>query len=345
MMRSVRATMLRAAATAVLLAAAWPAVQALRAGPLEPAGPAGSAGSALGTAAACNAYAGLPAGWGRDPHAGMRHLSGGRLALGSDDGYAEERPVRQVEVGPFWIDRTEVTNAQFEAFVKATGYVTDAERGGSAAVFQVPAAGNDRDVAYGSWWHAVQGADWRHPEGPGSTLDGRANQPVVQVTRADALAYAAWLGRALPTEAQWEYAAKGGGTAERIERGPRDGQQRPTANFWQGIFPYMNSSEDGFPDRAPVGCFAANGDGLYDMIGNVWEWTADPWRGSHQAHGTGAPPSMRAAGTRTEGLIKGGSFLCSTDFCVRYRASARHAQETGLAAVHVGFRTVAPDRS
>ncbi|WP_020656101.1 formylglycine-generating enzyme family protein [Massilia niastensis] len=293
-------------------------------------------GIALGNGAACAAYSGLPPGWGRDPHAGMLRLPGGRFVLGAVDGYPEEQPLREVTTAPFWIDRTEVTNAQFDAFVRATGYVTEGERNGSGAVFRAPLAERGEEAAYGSWWHAVRGADWRHPEGPGSTLQGRENQPVVQLTRADAYAYAQWLGRSLPTEAQWEHAAKAGGQGERIERGPRDRQGRPSANFWQGLFPYMNSREDGYPDRAPVGCFAANGFGLYDMIGNAWEWTSDPWHGSHQPHGSGAPAALSGE----EGLIKGGSFLCASDFCVRYRAAARHPHDTRLGAVHVGFRTV-----
>jgi len=300
------------------------------------AAPPAPRAAALGNGAACAAYSGLPPGWGSDPHAGMAYLPGGRFVLGAEDGYAEERPLREATATAFWIDRTEVTNAQFEAFVRATGHVTEGERNGSGAVFRAPPLRRAEEVAYGSWWHAVPGADWRHPEGPGSTLAGRANQPVVQLTRADALAYARWLGRSLPTEAQWEYAARAGGQGERIERGPRDAKGRPSANFWQGFFPYMNSNEDGYPDRAPVGCYAANGFGLFDMIGNVWEWTSEPWHGSHQAHGSGAPPGPSGE----EGLIKGGSFLCATEFCVRYRAAARHPQDSRLGAVHVGFRTV-----
>jgi formylglycine-generating enzyme required for sulfatase activity len=289
---------------------------------------------ALGNRSACATYSGLPPGWGSDPHAGMQYLPGGRFVLGADDGYAEERPVRELTTAPFWIDRTEVTNAQFDAFVRATGYVSEGERNGSGAVFRAPPA--EHDAAYGSWWHAVAGADWRHPEGPGSTLAGRENQPVVQITRADAAAYALWLGRSLPTEAQWEYAAKAGGKGERIERGPRDQHGRPSANFWQGVFPYLDSGEDGYVDRAPVGCYPANGFGLYDVIGNVWEWTSEPWHGGRQPHGSGAPPALSGE----EGLIKGGSFLCATDFCVRYRAAARHPHDIRLGAVHVGFRTV-----
>jgi hypothetical protein len=167
---------------------------------------------------------------------------------------------------------------------------------------------------------------------------GAMRSPGAPGDSADAQAYAAWLGRTLPTEAQWEYAAKADGRAERIDRGPRDAQGRPRANFWQGIFPYLDSAEHGHIGRAPVGCYEANGLGLQDLIGNVWEWTSDPWSGGHQQHGTGM---ATAAGGRAElGLIKGGSFLCSTDSCVRYRASARHPQEFDVPASHIGFRTV-----
>jgi formylglycine-generating enzyme required for sulfatase activity len=324
---------LAAGVALVLAAGAGLAAFVLRAAPDALAAPPVIA---LGKQADCATYSGLPPGWGSHPHAGMQYLPGGRFLLGSNDGYAEERPLRELTMAPFWIDRTEVTNAQFDAFIRATGYVTEAEREGRAAVFRAPRAEHGQETAYGSWWHAVAGADWRHPEGPGSTLAGRANQPVVQVTRADALAYARWLGRTLPTEAQWEYAAKANGKGERIERGPRDQHGRPSANFWQGLFPYMDTREDGYADRAPVGCYPANGFGLHDMIGNVWEWTSEPWHGSHQPHGSGAPGGTAGE----EGLIKGGSFLCATDFCVRYRAAARHPHDIGLGAVHVGFRTV-----
>lgn len=301
--------------------------------------------AALGSEAACAGYTGLPPDWRQNPHAGMVRLAGGSFILGTQDGYAEERPAREVAVAPFWIDRTEVTNAQFTAFVQATGHVTEAERRGTGVVFKAPSP-DGAEVRYGSWWHEVRGADWRHPEGPGSDLRGRETQPVVQVSRADAEAYARWLGRSLPTEAQWEYAAKADGRGERIERGPRDAQGRPSANFWQGQFPYLDTQEDGHIGRAPVGCYAANGFGLHDMIGNVWEWTSDAWHGNHQAHGTGVAKPTDAARRgpgATQGLIKGGSFLCATDFCVRYRASARHPQELDLGSVHVGFRTVMQD--
>jgi sulfatase modifying factor 1 len=167
----------------------------------------------------------------------------------------------------------------------------------------------------------------------------------VQVTQRDALAYAHWLGRDLPTEAEWEYAARGGGSAETLDRAPLDARGQPQANFWQGVFPELNSRADGYAGRSPVGAFAPNGYGLYDMIGNVWEWTRDAYTGPRQPHGNDDPyASVVQAGNAPPReqpmVIKGGSFLCSADYCARYRASARHPQEANLAAAHVGFRTV-----
>ena len=326
---------LQGVATGVALAASltstvpWRSAQAV---------PASTALPNLGTAQTCAHYAGVPARWPNEPHDGMAWVPAGRYTPGANDGYPEERPAGEVFVPAFWIDRTEVTNAQFARFVEATRYVTEAERSGGAAVFRAPAA-SDAGMAPGAWWRYVHGAHWRQPEGPGSTIVGRENQPVVQVTQADAAAYARWLGRELPSEAQWEYAARARGQGERIARGPRDGDGRPAANFWQGSFPYLDLKEDGYTDRAPVGCYSANGLGLHDMIGNVWEWTREPWRGQREPHGADEPASPTTANTL--GVIKGGSFLCSPDFCARYRTSARHPQDTTLGAVHVGFRTIA----
>ena len=239
------------------------------------------------------------------------------------------------------MDRTEVTNAQFAAFVKATGHVTTAERQGGAAVFQVPSAEalQSRPLA---WWRFVEGASWRHPEGPGSSLAGRGARPVVQVTVADALAYARWLGRDLPTEAEWEYAAKAGRSPTDVDAAPVDARGRPTANYWQGSFPLNDLAQDGHAGLAPVGCYPANTWGLYDLIGNAWELTVDEDAGPRQGHANGDPSTLRdgrgLAGHRV--VIKGGSFLCAQDYCVRYRASARESQESDLATSHVGFRTI-----
>lgn len=253
-------------------------------------------------------------------------IKGGQGIIGSDNTYREERPVRAVTVGTLSVDATEVTNARFAAFVDATGYVTMAEtlqpgfdRIG-AAVFTPPSALSP------SWWQFVDGANWRAPEGPGSSIDGKDNEPVVQIAHADAQAYAKWAGRRLPTEAEWEYAARAGSKSLYIwgeERAP--GGVEP-ANTWQGNFPLQNSEVDGFATRAPIGCYRPNSWGLYDMIGNVWEWTDTPYR-------------------RSEGeavyTLKGGSFLCAPNYCRRYRAPARQPQEAGLSTNHIGFRTVA----
>lgn len=307
--------------------ATYAAFQRPAASPREPS---------LGNEDACAAYGGVPPDWRVKKDAGMVYVDGGRLSLGAVDGYPEERPLRDVDVPSFWIDRTEVTNAQFAVFVQATGYQTEAEKQGWGVVFRSPKESEEitRD---GAWWNVVNGADWRHPDGPSSDLTGRDQHPVVQITRADASAFALWLGRRLPSEEQWEFAAKGSANDERIERGPRRPDGKPSANFWQGMFPYLDVGEDGHIGLAPVGCFPANGRGLHDMIGNAWEWTSSPWSGDHQAHGTGM--ATRGQPNSSLGLIKGGSFLCSTDYCVRYRSSARHPQELSVPASHIGFRT------
>lgn len=278
------------------------------------------------------AMAGFHRAQGAAPPDGMLRIPAGFIVLGAGNGHPEERPTgERLPVAAFWMDRTEVTNAQFAAFVRATGHVTDAEREGAAAVFRAPAKGqpSKRD---GDWWTWMAGANWRRPQGPGG-MPAVPQQPVVLVTLRDAYAYAAWLGHDLPTEAEWEYAARAGGSAERLER--------PQANFWQGIFPDVNTAEDGYAALAPVGSFPANGFGLRDMIGNAWELTKDRYAGPHQPHGNGEPAALRSgapAGARV--VIKGGSFLCAANYCSRYRAAARHAHEAGMPASHVGFRTV-----
>jgi len=299
----------------------------------------------LGTPERCRAYGGLPVAFGSDPHAGMVRLPGGRFVQGSERGYADERPPRATEVGPFWIDRTEVTNAQFSAFVRATGYVTLAEREGGAALFHRPGLEQLADERHAAW-RFVRGASFRHPDGPDSKLDGHEGDPVVHVSWEDANAYARWLGHELPSEAEWEYAARAGQSDKRLHEAPRDAYGRALANFWQGDFPLTNTLEDGFYMQAPVGCFPANPFGLYDTIGNVWEWTSERYvarsgEASESVDGMGACAREDAdSEARAARVIKGGSYLCSANFCARYRVSARHPQEPSTPTSHIGFRTV-----
>lgn len=259
----------------------------------------------------------------------MLWIEGGTFTMGEAARYREEGPPRRVTVDGFWMSATEVTNAQFAEFVAATGYRTEAERvptpiAGAppemrkpgSAVFRIPTPSDP------NWWIWVPGADWRHPDGPGSSIEGRGNDPVVQVTYNDALAFASWAGVSLPSEEQWEYAARAGGAALPE---PLDPNGKPQANYYQGVFPVRDVGSDGYTSRAPVGCFKANDLGLHDMIGNVWEWTT----------------SQPAEGQPTN-VIKGGSFLCAANYCARYRAAARQFQERDLGTDHIGFRIVRP---
>jgi formylglycine-generating enzyme required for sulfatase activity len=257
----------------------------------------------------------------------MVWIEGGTFTMGEAAHYREEGPARTVKVEGFWMSETEVTNAQFAEFVGATGYRTEAERDPpqlvgappemrepGSAVFRIPTPDNP------NWWQWVPGADWRHPNGPGSSIAGRDNDPVVQVTYNDALAFARWAGVSLPTEEQWEFAARAGGDAMHE---PLDAEGKPQANYYQGAFPARDLGTDGYTSPAPVGCFKANGYGLYDMIGNVWEWTtSQPQEG------------------QPRNVIKGGSFLCAANYCARYRAAARQFQERDLGTDHIGFRVV-----
>jgi sulfatase modifying factor 1 len=313
------------------LAAASVVVAVLAIWALARSGSASSAATArpLVSQTACAAYSGVPDGFATDPRAGMVHVRGGAFVPGSSHGYHEEKPAGEVQVGDFYLDRTEVTNAQFARFVAATGYVTLAERSGRAPVFDRNA---EPDAEYG-WWR-LAAANWRAPDGPGTSA--QPNEPVVQLALEDAFAYAAWLGHDLPSEAEWEWAARAG-LATGLDAAPRDASGRPLANFWQGAFPAHDEGADGYRGRAPVGCFPANAFGLHDLVGNVWEWTREPWFGSH-ADAQGACQAERSGAGAF--VIKGGSFLCSPDFCARYRVSARHREEVDMTGPHLGFRTV-----
>ena len=292
-------------------------------------------------------------------------VEAGGFTMGSDLGYVEEGPAHRVEVGAFRIDRHPVTNDAFAAFVSATGHVTVAERPlrvadfpgvprerlvPGSAVFAPPARPVDL-ADPGAWWHYVPGASWRHPGGTGTSIAGRGDHPVVHVAYEDALAYARWAGKALPTEAQWERAARGGLEGRRYCWGDRfllDG--RVMANVWRGRFPHENRKPHP-PGTEPVGSYPPNGFGLLDMAGNVWEWTTDPFRPRHAPGGAAegaspgccgasrARPPARGAAAR---VLKGGSFLCAHNYCARFRPAARIPQDVDSAAVHVGFRCVGP---
>jgi sulfatase modifying factor 1 len=292
----------------------------------------------------------------RTPDHSEVQIPGGTFQMGSAAYYEEEGPVHFETVASFWIDRYDVTNADFARFVAATHYVTDAERKPSPVDYpEIPA---DKLVPGGAvftspkgvrtlenptqWWTFAPGAEWRHPEGPGSSIEGRENYPVVQVSYNDALAYAKWVGRELPTEAQYEYAARGGLDGKTYAWGDEltpGGKHQ--ANVWQGEFPNVDTGADGFSGLAPVGCFPANGYGLFDMIGNVWKWTATLYGPVAEGDMMQAQTwNKRSPAARILRVTKGGSFLCAANYCRRYRPAARQPQESGFSAAHLGFRTV-----
>jgi sulfatase modifying factor 1 len=285
--------------------------------------------------------------------AGMRWIPAGEFTMGTDDshGMANERPARRVRVDEFWIDDHPVTNDEFRRFVDATGFVTIAEKTPDwdeirkqlppgtpkpdarvlvpgSAVF-VPPSGPVPLDDVSAWWQWTPGASWRHPEGPGSRIDDRSAHPVVHVSWDDAAAYAQWAGKRLPTEAEWEYAARGGLESKRFSWGDdAPAWDRPMANIFQGNFPHRATADDGFVRTSPVKSFPANGYGLYDMAGNVWQWTADHYRGGDD----GSAVALR--------VIKGGSFLCHESYCESYRPSARRGAPPDTGSSHVGFRLV-----
>ena len=304
------------------------------------------------------------------PFKQMAWIRGGTFLMGSDDFYPEERPVHRVTVDGFWMDEHPVTNAAFRRFVKATGYRTVAERPpdpgdypdadpallvpGSLVFRRPPHRVGLQD--YRAWWAYLPGACWHRPEGPGSTLAGRDRHPVVHVAHEDAEAYAAWAGKALPTEAEWEFAARGGLEGAVYvwgdEFAPRG---RPLANTWQGEFPWQNLASDGFEGTSPVGAFPPNGYGLHDMAGNVWEWTGDFFAPRHPAEVAKAccvPRNPRVASAEQSyavgqpgaqiprKVIKGGSHLCAPNYCLRYRPAARQGETVETSTGHIGFRCI-----
>ncbi|WNG82894.1 formylglycine-generating enzyme family protein [Mycobacterium sp. ITM-2016-00316] len=283
-------------------------------------------------------------------------LPGGTYRMGSSHFYPEEAPVHDVTVAPFAIERHPVTNAQFAEFVAATGHVTVAEQQLDPAAFPgvpadelvpgslvfQPTAGPVDLRDWRQWWTWVPGASWKHPKGPGSTFEDRPDHPVVQVAYPDAAAYAAWAGRRLPTEEQWEYAARAGATSAYAWGDDVRPGGALMANTWQGAFPYRNGGALGWAGTSPVGTFPANGFGLFDMIGNVWEWTATRYAPRHRAHpevsgccpAPGGDPSVNQ-------VLKGGSHLCAPEYCHRYRPAARSPQSQDSSTTHIGFRCVA----
>jgi sulfatase modifying factor 1 len=310
---------------------------------------------------------GMPTGTAADRVVDLVRVPGGTFRMGSDAHYPEEGPAREVEVSEVLVSRTQVSNAAFGAFAAATGYLTVAERPLDPADFPGAPAENLQpgsmvftgtpgpvDLRHLSqWWTWTPGASWQHPEGPDSDLAGRADHPVVHVAYADAEAYAAWAGQSLPTEAEWEHAARGGLAGATYTWG--DEPERPgerLAHYWHGDFPWR--ADDGYGTTAPVASYPANGYGLHDMAGNVWEWTAD-WYREDRFPDTApccAPRDPRG-GTETESLdprqpqfrvprkvIKGGSFLCADSYCLRYRPAARRPQMVDTGMSHLGFRCV-----
>ena len=297
-------------------------------------------------------------------------IPGGTFRMGSNKHYPEEAPVHRVSIDAFRIDTTPVTNRQFDEFVRATSYVTFAEIPpdpndypgalphmlyAGSLVFSPPAHPVDLSN-WSEWWTFLKGADWRHPYGPKSSIKGLEDHPVVHVAYTDALAYAHWVGKGLPTEAEWEFAARGGLDDAEFAWGDQfTPGGKHLANTWQGDFPQQNNCDDGFARTSPVTTFPPNGYGLYDMIGNVWEWTSDFYAPKHEADAAKAcciPQNPRGAREQDSydhcqpqvkiprKVLKGGSHLCAPNYCRRYRPAARHAEPIDTSTSHVGFRCV-----
>lgn len=305
----------------------------------------------------------------------MVRIPGGTFLMGSDNFYPEESPVHRVAVDGFWMDEQQVTNAEFRRFAQETGYVTLAERPPNPSdypgidptllvpgslVFQRPS----RRVSlndYRLWWAYLPGACWKHPEGPTSTINGRERHPVVHIAYADAEAYAAWAGKQLPTEAEWEFAARGGLDGAAFVWGDEFAPKgRMMANTWQGEFPWQNLATDGYEGTSPVRTFPPNGYGLYDMAGNVWEWTSDFFTPRHPNEVIKScciprNPRVEAAEQSLVGnlpgidiprkVLKGGSHLCAPNYCLRYRPAARQGEMVDSAASHIGFRCIVREQN
>ena len=320
--------------------------------------------------------------FGREAPAGMNWIPGGEFRMGTDDpnSMPNERPAHLVKLDGFWMDQHPVTNAEFRKFVEATGYLTTAERPveweelkkqlppdtakppddklkPGSLVFTPPDHPVDlRDMS--QWWTWTTGANWKHPDGPASTIEKKDDYPVVQMSWDDAAAYAKWAGKRLPTEAEWEYAARGGAkTNTRYAWGDKfrpDGKFM--ANTFTGDFPYKNTAEDGYAGISPVRAFPPNGYGLYDMGGNVWNWTADIYRADTHATEKAAGVCCNPTGPKAaldpvrempmcmERVIKGGSFLCHPSYCESYRPTARRGTPPDTGSSHVGFRCVKSER-
>lgn len=302
------------------------------------------------------------------PDPGMAWIPGGSFMMGSDHHYPEEAPAHEVSVGGFWTDTHTVTNEAFRRFVEATGHVTLAERPvdpedypgakpallkPSSVVFRKQRRPVDLGNPY-NWWRYVAGADWRHPTGPDSSAKARAKHPVVQIAYEDAEAYARWAGKALPTEAEWEFAARGGLDGATFVWGAEFAPGgRMMANTWQGEFPWQNLKTDGYEGTAPVGSFPPNGYGLYDMAGNVWQWTTDWYQDHGRIRNSCCTIDNPRGGERDQSadprlpdipiprkVMKGGSYLCAPNYCQRYRPAARMAQPIDTATCHLGFRCI-----
>ncbi len=302
-------------------------------------------------------------------HAGMAWVPGGTFAMGSADFYPEEAPVHRVAVDGFWMDKHPVTIGEFRRFVAETGHVTRAEQPLDSAdypeadpallvpgslVFR-PSDGPVDLRDWANWWEYVPGANWSHPEGPQSGIEGRQRHPVVHIAPEDAEAYAAWSGKSLPSEAEWEFAARGGLEGAVFAWGDEFAPGgRMMANTWQGEFPWQNLRTDGYERTSPVASFDPNGYGLFDMTGNVWEWTTDFFSGHpddapspccvpRNPHAADAAHSLvpgEPGGHIPRRVIKGGSHLCAPHFCLRFRPSSRQAEAIDTSTAHIGFRCV-----